>query len=80
METVTIGVGYERLVPYLPGLRRLRQLAMLSQRDLAQRAGMSQTTLSDLETGKTEARPSTVRKLVKALRCEPRALIEPETL
>jgi transcriptional regulator with XRE-family HTH domain len=62
----------------LPNLRRLRLLAALSQKDLAARAGMSQTTLSDLETGKTEARPSTLRKLADALKCEPRQLIEPD--
>jgi transcriptional regulator with XRE-family HTH domain len=56
----------------------LRVLAALSQEDLAKRAKMSQTTLSDLETGKTEARPSTVRKLADALNVEPRELIEPE--
>lgn len=44
------------------------------------RARMSQTTLSDLETGKTEARPSTVRKLAQALNVQPRDLIEPERL
>jgi DNA-binding XRE family transcriptional regulator len=61
----------------LPGLRRLRFLAALSQEDLAKRAQISPTTLSDLETGKTEARPSTVRKLAQALGVEPRELIEP---
>lgn len=65
------------LVPRLPGLRRLRLLAALSQEDLARRAQISPTTLSDLETGKTEARPSTIRKLADALKVQPRELIEP---
>ena len=73
---VTIGVRLASVVPQLPGLRRLRLLAALSQKELAARAQMSQTTLSDLETGKTSARPSTVRKLATALGCTPAELIE----
>lgn len=53
----------------------MRDLAALTQRELADRAKISQTALSDLETGKTQARPSTVRKLAAALNCEPRDLI-----
>lgn len=53
-------------------------MAALSQRDLAVRARMSQTTLSDLETGKTQARPSTMRKLATALKCEPVDLMQPD--
>jgi transcriptional regulator with XRE-family HTH domain len=63
-------------VPYLPALRRLRLQVALSQKELAERTGMSQTTLSDLETGKTKARPSTMRRLADALGCTPRDLMD----
>lgn len=65
-------------VPYLPGLRPLRLRAALSQKDLAERAGMSQTAISDLENKLTQARPSTMRKLADALQCQPVELMEPE--
>lgn len=61
-------------VPYLHSLRRLRLEAALSQKLLAERASVSQTTVSDLETRKQQARPSTMRKLADALGVEPREL------
>lgn len=49
-------------------LKRLRLLAGLTQAQLAELAGMSETALNQLETGRTaEARISTVRKLAGAL-------------
>jgi transcriptional regulator with XRE-family HTH domain len=75
----TTVVRFLYLAPRLPALRQLRLRLALSQRDLALRARISQTALSDLETGKTQARPSTMRKLATALGCEPAALMEPET-
>jgi transcriptional regulator with XRE-family HTH domain len=72
---LAIGVRSEHPVPYLPALRRLRLRAALSQKELAERVGMSQTTLSDLETGKTQARPSTMRRLAQALKVEPAELM-----
>lgn len=63
------------LVPALPNLRRLRQQAALSQRELAERAQVRVATVTDLEAGRTEARPSTIRKLADALKCEPRELM-----
>jgi len=65
-----------RYVPLLPGLRRLRLEAALSQRDLAQRAGVTTHTISDLEQQLVAARPSTIRKLADALNCTPRELME----
>lgn len=79
MVAATIGVRSEGSVPRLPNLRRLRLLAALSQKELAERARVSQTALSDLETGKTEARPSTVRKIANALGCTPADLIGEES-
>jgi transcriptional regulator with XRE-family HTH domain len=63
-------------VPYLRRLREMRDKALLTQSELADKAHMSPTTISDLETLKTKARPSTVRKLAAALNCEPRDLID----
>ncbi len=62
----------------LPGLWRQRQLAALTQAQLAERAGVQRTTIVNLEKG-SEAFPTTVRKLADALHCEPADLIgEPE--
>jgi transcriptional regulator with XRE-family HTH domain len=58
-------------------LRRLRVEAALSQRDLADRAGVTQTTIVKAEAGH-EVRPSTVRRLAKALGVEPRELVNGE--
>lgn len=52
----------------IDALKRLRHAAGYTQADLAERAGLSETALNQLETGRTqEARISTVRKLAKAL-------------
>ncbi len=55
-------------------LRELRREQALSQRDLEGMSGVAQHTISELEAGKREARPSTVRKLAQALGVEPRKL------
>ena len=52
-------------------LRQLREKSILTQADLATLAGVTPATISDLETGKRKARPSTVRKLAKALKVRP---------
>jgi transcriptional regulator with XRE-family HTH domain len=62
-------------VPLVPQLRRLREEAALSQRDLARLAGVARTTIFDLERGASAARPSTIRKLARALNCTPRELL-----
>jgi transcriptional regulator with XRE-family HTH domain len=61
----------------LPGLRRQRILAALTQGELATRAGIQRGTVNRLEQG-GEAEISTIRKLANALGCEPKTLIEPE--
>ena len=63
----------------LPRLKRERVAAGLSQRDLAERAGVTQTTIVKAEQG-TIVRPSTVRKLARALGVQPRDLIDGATL
>ena len=58
----------------LSRLRELRLNAALSQDDLAQRAGLTRTTIIRLEQGQPNPTPSTVRKLAEALRVKPQAL------
>jgi transcriptional regulator with XRE-family HTH domain len=61
------------------GLRELRQRKLLSQRELAERAGVSKDTIWRLEGGvSTNAHPSTIRKLAKALEVEPKELTRRE--
>lgn len=72
-------VVYDRswVVVTLPGLRKRRLMAALSQRDLSKRAGVAASTIARIELG-AEAYPSSLRKLAEALRCEPIDLMEPE--
>jgi transcriptional regulator with XRE-family HTH domain len=56
-------------------LRDLRIASGMSQPELARRAGINQAFLSQLERGKHEAGPSTVRKLAEALGVHPLELI-----
>jgi transcriptional regulator with XRE-family HTH domain len=57
-------------------LRRLRKERFLSHRDLAKLAGVSPTTVLNMEQNKGGARASTVRKLAAALDVEPSYLAE----
>jgi len=59
-------------------LRTLRRERALSQQDVERMTGVAQTTLSDLERGKREARASTIRKLAEALGVEPNELMKGE--
>jgi transcriptional regulator with XRE-family HTH domain len=60
-------------------LRELRNLAFLTQRELAERAGLTQASVARLETGKHRARPSTARRLAAALGVEPKDLVVERT-
>ena len=51
----------------LVGLRKARQRGLLTQEELAERAGLTKATVNLLERGRTRARVSTVRKLAEAL-------------
>lgn len=51
-------------------LRELRRRKGLSQKDLAKKAGIGQDSISGIESGRHEARPSTLRKLAGALDVE----------
>jgi len=57
-------------------LKDLRLRRAMSQRKLAETAGMSQRAIVDLETDRREPRPSTLGKLANALGVEPSKFIE----
>ncbi len=59
----------------LPRLRRIRQGAVMSQEELAQRSGVARDTISKLETGRRGAYPSTIRKLAAGLDVQPQMLM-----
>jgi transcriptional regulator with XRE-family HTH domain len=64
----------------LPGLRKARLKQLLTQAQLAVRAGMTPASISRIETGKGKARISTVRRLADALGVGPADLISPQEL
>jgi len=59
-------------------LRELRALAVLSQEELAERAGVSESTVRKIETGVVSPHPRTIRKLADALGVTPRELLVEE--
>ncbi len=59
----------------LPRLRRIRQGAVMSQEELAERSGVARDTISKLETGRRGAYPSTIRKLAAGLEVQPQLLM-----
>ncbi len=59
----------------VPRLRQLRQQAVLSQEQLAEKSGVARDTISKLETGQRRAYPKTIHKLAASLDVEPRELI-----
>ena len=59
----------------LPRLRRIRQGAVMSQEELAERSGVARDTISKLETGRRGAYPSTIRKLAAGLEVQPQLLV-----
>jgi transcriptional regulator with XRE-family HTH domain len=56
-------------------LREAREQALLTQEELATRAGVQPFTISRIETNKVEPRFRTIRKLAIALGIEPQSLI-----
>jgi transcriptional regulator with XRE-family HTH domain len=59
------------MVPALTRLHDIRTRAALSQRDLAKRSGVAQSTIVRLEQGEPNVRPITIRKLARALKVRP---------
>ncbi len=56
-------------------LRAARDRKALTLRELAEASGVNYSTIWQLESGRRDARPSTIRKLVAALGIEPRDLM-----
>jgi transcriptional regulator with XRE-family HTH domain len=54
----------------LEALRRIRTMHGMNQVDLAKASGVAQNTISEIELGKREARPGTLKKLADALDVE----------
>jgi transcriptional regulator with XRE-family HTH domain len=52
----------------IEGLRTFRQLAGLTQRELARRVGVNPSTISELERGTMSPRLTTARRLLQVLR------------
>jgi transcriptional regulator with XRE-family HTH domain len=69
------------VMPRISGdrLRKVRDKRLLSQRELAERAGLSPTTILKLESGRVdEPHPRTIRKLADALEVDPDELVREE--
>jgi transcriptional regulator with XRE-family HTH domain len=60
----------------LTKLAEVRQRKLLSQAELAERAGVSKNTIHRLENGISEAQGRTIRKLADALGVAPAQLID----
>ena len=59
-------------------VKRVRERALLTQQELADRAGIGLTTLNRIENDHAEPHFRTIRKLAKALGVDPAALIPVE--
>ena len=62
----------------LKRLRRIRERAALTQGELAEKAGLTRVSVVRIEGGQP-ARPSTTRRLARALGVKPGDLMEEET-
>lgn len=58
-------------------LKQLREEAVLTVHELAEASGVSDDTISKIENGQRVARPSTLRKLARALEVSPQELRRP---
>jgi predicted transcriptional regulator len=63
-------------MPLLASLRRVRESQFLTREMLAARSSVSLVTIARLEAGRTVARFSTLQKLARALKVNPRLLVE----
>jgi transcriptional regulator with XRE-family HTH domain len=59
-------------------MKTLREEKVLSQRELASMAGLTQMTVWRIENGYRDARPQTIRKLARVLGVEPKELVKRE--
>lgn len=60
----------------LKGLRRVRKARGFTQTELGQAAGLSQVTISYLESGKKQARMTNAKQLAKVLLVPVKELVE----
>lgn len=59
-------------------VKRTRERALLTQQELADRAGVGLTTLNRIENDRAEPQFRTIRKLAEALGVDPKTLIPKE--
>jgi transcriptional regulator with XRE-family HTH domain len=59
-------------------VKRVRERALLTQEELASRAGIGLTTLNRIENDRAEPHFRTIRKLAKALGMDPAELLPKE--
>ena len=59
-------------------LKGMREAKVLTQHQLADRAGVSQAAIARIETNKTEPHFTTIQKLAAALGVEPADLVRDE--
>ena len=59
-------------------VKATRELAFLSKRELAERAGLDRSTIARIEDGVTEVYPRTIRKIAEALSVDPASLTPQE--
>jgi transcriptional regulator with XRE-family HTH domain len=63
---------------YLYRLKEHRKRRSLTQEELATLSGVSRATIAALELGYRSAYPGTTKKLAKALKVRPEALVLPD--
>lgn len=59
-------------------LRPLRENKLLTQEELAEKAGINRVSLAAIESGQSEPRPATIRRLAEALEVDPKELMRAE--
>ncbi|OGS04790.1 MAG: hypothetical protein A3G41_04060 [Elusimicrobia bacterium RIFCSPLOWO2_12_FULL_59_9] len=71
----------EEFAPHVV-IRRIRNALHMTQAQLAKRAGMPQSHVAKIETGKVDVQLSTLRRILRAMYCEavvlPKFLISPQ--
>jgi transcriptional regulator with XRE-family HTH domain len=68
-RTVEVSVG--------ESVRIMRELQELSQNELAERTGISQSTISAIENGRVNLGVERAKTIARALKCHPAVLVFP---